>query len=99
MKGKTGRSVTSEQVTSAAHQIGQLPRQTVEPASAARDVSNQSYSLMDEEDIAEMSMIAEEIESAEKFNLTFETVEASKLYDEIEAREFAGNVSSLSENK
>ncbi|KIH55643.1 hypothetical protein ANCDUO_14195 [Ancylostoma duodenale] len=37
---------------------------------------------MDEEDVAEMSMIAAQIESAEDFNLTFETVDTSDLHEE-----------------
>ncbi|KAK6731220.1 hypothetical protein RB195_007590 [Necator americanus] len=37
---------------------------------------------MDEDDIAEMSMIAAQIESAEDFNLTFEAVDTSELHEE-----------------
>ncbi|KAJ1370698.1 hypothetical protein KIN20_032488 [Parelaphostrongylus tenuis] len=97
MERKTNRRfVASGEKTSPARRIRRRPRQTREPASGARDVTDQSsYSLMDEKDILEMSMIAQEIESAEKFNLTIETVDASEPDEEAETQELEGNVSSL----
>ncbi|VDO73591.1 unnamed protein product [Heligmosomoides polygyrus] len=58
-----------------------------------RDDRQQEYSLqgeesahrvpeMDEEDVLEMSVLAAQIESAEDFNLTFETVDTSALDEE-----------------
>ncbi|VDM56383.1 unnamed protein product [Angiostrongylus costaricensis] len=70
-------------MANAVHDVQQ--RQAAEPANVARALPDQSYSLMDEEDIAEMSMIVAQIESAEEFNLTIEAVECSKLSEETEA--------------
>ncbi|KAJ1365761.1 hypothetical protein KIN20_026188 [Parelaphostrongylus tenuis] len=74
MKRKANRRfVASGQKTNSARRIRRRPRQTREPASGARDViDHSSYSLMDEEDIVEMSMLAQEIKSAEKFSLKIE---------------------------
>ncbi|KJH48173.1 hypothetical protein DICVIV_05742 [Dictyocaulus viviparus] len=53
----------------------------VELERSSHEIANHRAFEMDEKDIAEMSMLAAEIESAESFNLTFETVESSDLCD------------------
>ncbi|EYC26195.1 hypothetical protein Y032_0010g1010 [Ancylostoma ceylanicum] len=52
-----------------------------EPHREEEDQTNKSPE-MDDDDVAEMSMIAAQIESAEDFNLTFETVDTSDLHEE-----------------
>uniref|UniRef100_A0A0K0CZ67 CaM_binding domain-containing protein n=1 Tax=Angiostrongylus cantonensis TaxID=6313 RepID=A0A0K0CZ67_ANGCA len=83
MKDKTDGFTAFKGMVNTVQDVQQ--RQAVEPANVAQALSDQSYSLMDEEDIAEMSMIAAQIEDAEEFNLTFEAVECSKLNEETEA--------------
>ncbi|KAJ1370639.1 hypothetical protein KIN20_032412 [Parelaphostrongylus tenuis] len=111
MKRKTNRRfVASGQKTNSARRIRRRPRQTREPASGARDViDHSSYSLMDEEDIVEMSMLAQEIKSYFcqrhwdqcRHCLPDQTVDGWLLVvdtlepdGEAETQEFTGNVSS-----